>query len=115
MRANRWWVAEELPDAIVRTPGARLGCAGDDAVCRKVLARATAQLYGALARCDAASMVATSLDRAALETCRATAMARFGSRAAARCASCTTDDRDVIAAQTASLVDGFVGAWFCAR
>jgi hypothetical protein len=114
MATNRRWVAEELPDALTRTPGQRFDCAGDDIACRNRLGRATGKLYGALARCDSDFMASATLDRTALDGCRAAAKAQFDSRAS-RCMRCTAGDRDVIAAQIASLIDGFVGAWFCAR
>jgi len=59
-------------------------------------------------------MASAATDHTALDACRAAAVAQFDARAA-RCTRCDGADRDAIAAQIGSLIDGFVGAWFCAR
>jgi len=108
------WIGSELPEALVRTPGQRLKCAAFLTSCRRSLGAAAGRLYRDLAACTAAYRAGAAPDAAVLHACRAAAGARFQA-ATARCDACTTGDRQAIAAQVRSLVDGFTGAWFCAR
>lgn len=106
MTANRARMMPVVPEALLRTPGQRLDCAGPH---RPRLARATARLYDERSRCDGAYLA--DGDRTALGRCRDAARARFLRAGRGRC-----DDAqlDRIAAETVSVADAAIGLAYCA-
>ncbi len=111
------WAGVELTQALVATPGRRFDCAGSDARCRRSLGQAAGRLYRARARCTAAYRTVLAPDPLALAACRDAAAADYRAATSRRggCGTCSAADHQAIVAQVGSLVDGFAGAWFCAR
>ncbi len=107
---NRLRLAATLPDALVRTPGERFGCTGDDRGGRRRVARAAALLFKDRSRC-AATHLQQGRDASRLQRCQDVAMATFVGRTTGRC-----DDASLqhIAQETASMADALIGAWYCA-
>ncbi|HEV7732678.1 MAG TPA: hypothetical protein VGR62_10975 [Candidatus Binatia bacterium] len=109
IETNRQRLELMLPAALLRTPGAHLGCTGGKRGAGRKLARATAGLFTERSGC-AADHLTNGRNARRLLHCQETAMAVYRLRTAGRCDD-TTLGR--IAAEITSMADSLLGAWYC--